>query len=66
VLGATEMVVGYRLYLRHNADIVVLDLAMGQQRLAVLPLIDIILLHNLRAQILDCGQLKLIFQLRDE
>jgi hypothetical protein len=29
VLGATEMLVSYRLYRRHNPDIVIPDLAMG-------------------------------------
>jgi len=50
----------------HNPDVAVLDLAVGQQRLAGLPLIGGIRSHNPRPPILGCGLLESTVQLRDK
>jgi two-component system, NarL family, invasion response regulator UvrY len=52
VLGAGDIASGYRLYRRHNPDVVIVDLAMQGSGLGGLPLIRRIRAHDPRTRIL--------------
>src|SRR5947199_4486854 len=52
VLDAPDVVSGYRLYRRHNPDVVIVDLAMQGSGLGGLPLIRRIRSHDPRTRIL--------------
>ena len=52
VLDAADAVSGYRLYRRHNPDVVIIDLAMQGSGLGGLPLIRRIRSHDPRTRIL--------------